>query len=97
MLLGPVVRLNRAVTAILVLHNEPLNAIAISESVSFLAIILNPDSLRNFIASMYAISYAPFMTYEILKRYENQSRPFLQAELIATFLLITFILLEHTL
>jgi uncharacterized membrane protein len=77
----PLIRLNRAITAVLVHPQDPVQAIAFSEIGSVVLPLLNPLMYKKIIGLMAAMSYAPNYSNEILKFYTEQYDKYNYAEI----------------
>ena len=92
------VRLNRAVSSVLLLH-EPLKGIAFSECASALFPLLNTQTMYDQIGLIIAIAYAPQYSSAIIQKYIKQKNAkaivYLQAEICCTLLFIFSWLIFH--
>lgn len=96
--LYPIVRFSRAVSAALILHNDYLNGIAISEIGSVVLPFINISSIFEYIAYISAIMYAPQFSSAIIDKYvsniENRNLVYLQAEICTIMFFIFFMVID---
>lgn len=92
------VRLNRAVSAVLLL-NEPLKGIALSECLSVLLPLLNIQTMYEQMGVIIAIAYAPHYSSAIIQKYSKQKNAkiivYLQAEICCILLFISCWIVFH--
>ena len=93
MYLTPLIRSSRAISACLIYPEHPVTAIAISETISVLGPLLNPQHLSKIIATTMAIIYAPSYAYYYIKASNQVVTIYNQAEItsLLLFILIMFI------
>lgn len=93
MYLTPLIRSSRAISACLIYPEHPVTAIAISETISVLGPLLQPDQYSKIIATIMAIMYAPRFAYYYIKASNQVVTIYNQAEIISLllFILIMFI------
>ena len=81
MYLIPIIRINRAFASSLLLPNEPIKAIALSEIVSVFGPFLNPYMYKKIINMTIVLMYVPYYSSYILKYYNNQNLKYNEAEI----------------
>ena len=88
MLLIPLIRSSRAISACLIYPEHPVQAIAISEVISVIGPMLNPELLPKIIGTMYAIMFDPRFAYYYIKTYHDINTIYNQAEICTALLFI---------
>ena len=88
MLLIPLIRSSRAVSACLIYPEHPVQAIAISEAISVIGPMLNPDLFTKIIGTMYAIMFNPSFAHYFVKTYHDINTIYNQAEICTSLLFI---------
>tara|TARA_B100000902_G_scaffold397269_1_gene460502 strand:- start:10486 stop:10779 length:294 start_codon:yes stop_codon:yes gene_type:complete len=88
MFLIPLIRSTRAISASLIYPEHPVHAIAISEIVSVIGPILNPQLLPKILGTMYAIILNPTFAYYYLQKYNDINNMHNQAEICTGLLFI---------
>lgn len=88
MLLIPLIRSSRAVSACLIYPEHPIQAIAISEAISVIGPMLNPQILTKIIGTIYALSFNPSFAYYYIKTYHDINTIYNQAEICTSLLFI---------
>lgn len=88
MLLIPLIRSSRAVSACLIYPEHPIKAIAISEAISVIGPMLNPQILTKIIGTIYALSFNPSFAYYYIKTYHDINTIYNQAEICTSLLFI---------
>ena len=93
MYLTPLIRSSRAISACLIYPQHPVTAIAISETISVLGPLLQPDQYSKIIATIMAIIYAPSYAYYYIKASNQVVTIYNKAEItsLLLFILIMFI------
>lgn len=94
MYLTPIIRTSRAISACLICPDHPLKAVAISETISLVGPLLNPQYLSKIIATTMAIIYAPSYGYYYVKQLNKVRTIYNEAELITILLFILTILIN---
>ena len=92
MLLIPLIRSSRAVSACLIYPEHPVQVIAISEVISVVGPMLNHENLKKIIGTMFAIMFNPTFAYYYVKTYNNINTIYNQAEVCTYLLFITTII-----
>jgi len=88
MLLIPLVRSSRAVSACLIYPEHPIQAIAISEFASVIGPMLNPDLFTKILGTIYALMFNPTFAHYFIKTYHDLNTIHNQAEICTTLLFI---------
>ena len=88
-MLYPFIRINRAISSILIAPEHPIQAIAVSEIISIVAPLLNPSMYTKTLASLITMMYMPKFSSEILKIHHKQYILYNQAEICCILLFIT--------
>ena len=88
MLLIPLVRSYRAVSACLICPEHPIQAIAVSEFVSVIGPMLNPDLFTKILGTIYALAFNPSFAHYYIKTYHDLNTIHNQAEICTTLLFI---------
>lgn len=88
MLLIPLIRSSRAISACLIYPEHPIQAIAISEFISVTGPMLNPKLFPKIIATIYAIMFNPSFAHYFVKTYHDINTIYNQAELCSALLFI---------
>lgn len=88
MLLIPLIRSSRAVSACLIYPEHPIQAIAVSEFVSVIGPMLNPQILTKVIGTIYALAFNPSFAHYYIKTYHDRNTIHNQAEICTTLLFI---------
>ena len=92
MYLIPFTRINRALASTLLLPNEPIKAIAISETLSILAPFTNPYMYKKIINMTIVLMYIPNYFSYILQYYKNENLKYDQAEICFLLLFNLFLI-----
>jgi len=95
MYLTPLIRSSRAISACLIYPEHPITAIAISETISVLGPLLNPQHLSKIIATTMAIIYAPSYAYYYIKQFNKVTTIYNQAEIISLLLFILIMVVNY--
>ena len=93
MLLIPLIRYGRAISACLIYPEHPVQAIAVIEIVSVIGPLLNPKLLPKIIGSIYAIMYNPSFAIYFIKIYHDVNTIYNQAEVCSTLLFIIYMII----
>lgn len=88
MLLIPLVRSSRAVSACLIYPEHPIQAIAISEFASVIGPMLNPELFTKILGTIYALMFNPTFAHYFIKTYHDLNTIHNQAEICTTLLFI---------
>lgn len=88
MLLIPLIRSSRAVSACLIYPEHPVQAIAISEAISVIGPMLNPQIFTKIIGTICALSFNPSFVYYYIKTYHDINTIYNQAEICTTLVFI---------
>lgn len=88
MLLIPLVRSSRAVSACLIYPEHPIQAIAISEFASVIGPMLKPDLFTKILGTIYALMFNPTFAHYFIKTYHDLNTIHNQAEICTTLLFI---------
>jgi hypothetical protein len=88
MYLVPLIRTNRAIAASLIYPEHPIQAIAISETISVLGPFFNPNMYNKIIGIMFAIMYMPNYSSYFLNYYYKQNLLHDQAEISCLLLFV---------
>ncbi len=88
MYLVPLIRTNRAIAASLIYPEHPIQAIAISETISVLGPFFNPNMYNKIIGIMFAIMYIPNYSSYFLNYYYKQNLLHDQAEISCLLLFV---------
>ena len=91
MLLIPLIRSSRAISACLIYPEHPVQAIALSEFASVIGPILNPELFPKIIGTMFAIMFNPTFAYYYVKTYHDINTIYNQAEICTSLLFIATI------
>ena len=91
MLLIPLIRASRSISACLIYPEHPVQAIAISEFVSVLGPLLNQDLYSVILGSIMAVAYNPRFAYFYLENFYNLNTIYNQAEICTSLLFIATI------
>ncbi len=89
MLLIPLVRSSRAVSACLIYPEHPIQAIAISEFASVIGPMLNPDLFTKILGTIYALMFNPTFAHYFIKTYHDINTIYNQAEICTSLLFIS--------
>ena len=87
-MLYPFIRLNRAIAAILINPSQPIQSIAISETISVVGPLLNPNLYPKIFATLLTMSYFPHFASSILKLHNNKYTIYNQTEICLLLLFI---------
>ena len=88
MLIIPIIRSTRAVSACLIYPEHPVQAIAISEAISVIGPMLNPQIFTKIIGTMYAFMFNPSIAHYFIKKYHDINTIYNQAEICMSLLFI---------
>ena len=91
MYLIPLLRINRALASSLILPNEPIKAIALSETISLIGPFLNPYVYKKIINVITTLLFIPDYTSYVVNYYNQENLKYHQIE-ICTILLFNFFL-----
>lgn len=92
MYLIPFIRINRALASTLLMPNEPIKAIAISETVTLFGPLLNPYMYKKIINMTIILMYIPNYSSNILEYYKNENLKYNQAEICLILLFNLFLI-----
>tara|TARA_A100001011_G_C14192939_1_gene792174 strand:+ start:104 stop:385 length:282 start_codon:yes stop_codon:yes gene_type:complete len=92
MYLIPLVRVNRAIASTIILPEEPIKAIAISEIISAIEPILN---FKEFIVYTMAIMYRPEYSSGILEIYKKHKLVYKEAEICCLLLFLSYFIIQN--
>jgi hypothetical protein len=92
MYLIPLIRLNRAIASTIILPDEPIKAIAISEIISAIEPILN---FKEFMVYTVAIMYRPEYSSEIIKIYEKRKLVYKEAEIYCLLVFLSYFIIQN--
>jgi len=92
MYLIPFIRINRALASTLLMPNEPIKAIAISETVTLFGPFLNPYMYKKIINMTIILMYIPNYSSNILEYYKNENLKYNQAEICLILLFNLFLI-----
>lgn len=95
MLLIPLIRSSRAISACLICPEHPIHAIAISEFVSVIGPILNPDLFTKILGTIYALAFNPSFAHYYIKTYYDINTIYNQAEICTSLLFISIMLIYN--
>lgn len=93
MYLSPLIRINRAVASTLILPDHPIQAIALSETITIFAPLLNPSFYSRTIAHIITFMYNPRFSWYILKNYEKGDIVYNQAEICLLILFNIYLII----
>ena len=85
-----IVRTNRAIALSFILPEQPIKAIALSESISVLEPILNYNIRNQILGLLLAMMYAPQFTSYILDIYTQKNLINIQGEICILLLFISY-------
>ena len=88
MILTPLIRTNRAISACLIYPSHPIQAIAISEFASVIIPLLNPKLFPRILGTIFAIMYQPYFAYYYVKKYHELNTLHNQAEICTLLLFV---------
>ena len=88
MYLVTLIRTNRAIAASLIYPEHPIQAIAVSETISVLVPFFNPNMYNKIIGIMFAIMYMPNYSSYFLNYYYKQNLLHDQAEITCLLLFV---------
>ena len=100
--LYPLVRANRAIVSTMVFPHEPLQAIAISEIVSVVGLLLNPFIYKKIYQTIIAVIYAPKYASYIITLNDEDNKIYRQTEMclllvfIVTFTITQFAISQYS-
>lgn len=94
MYLIPLIRINRAVASTLILPNEPLKAIAVSEIISIFSPIINPFMYKKILTLTISLMYMPNYSYFILNNYKKKNLKYNQPEICFLLLFNLYLLIN---
>lgn len=92
MILVPLIRTTRAISASYIYPQHPIIAVGISEIVSVFGPFLNPKLLSKSLSTFICILYLPQFTSAYLKLYTESEKIYYQTELM---FLMLFIITEY--
>ena len=95
MLLVPYIRSSRAISACLIYPEHPVYAIAISECISVLGPMLNPQIFAKVIGAIYALMFNPSFASYYLKYYNKINTIYNQAEMCSLLLFISGMIITN--
>lgn len=95
MKLYPIIRTTRAISACLIYPEHPLQAIAISEIISSIGPIFNPNIYNKTIALIIAFMYAPKFSYYFIDEINNKENLYYQFEICTSLIFITISSLNY--
>lgn len=88
MYLTPIIRTNRAIAACLIAPNDPLQAIALSETLSVVMPLFNPKLLPKILGIIIAIMYNPYYANYYISSYHKINNIHNEAEICSLLLFI---------
>tara|TARA_Y100000816_G_C25800183_1_gene419117 strand:- start:345 stop:638 length:294 start_codon:yes stop_codon:yes gene_type:complete len=95
MLLIPLIRTTRSISACLIYPEHPVQAIAISEFISVIGPLLNPKLFPKIIGTIYAIMFNPYFAHYFIKTYHDINTIYNQAEICTSLLFIAIIVTNN--
>lgn len=86
--LHPIIRSSRAISACLIYPQDPLTAISVSETISLIGPLFNPNFYSK-IASLTAVfMYCPKLSYYLLENFNKIKNLYYEAEICTSLLFI---------
>ncbi len=95
MYLMPFIRINRAIAATLIYPSHPIQAIAISETISVVGPFINPNMYNKILGLIFAIMYMPNYASYFLNYYNKQNLLHDQAEICSLLFFISKLGLQY--
>ena len=89
------IRTNRAISACLLFPENPIKAIAISETISVISPLLDPYLLSRILGALFAIIYQPHFAYYYIKKYHEICTINNQAEICCLLLFVTTLGIQY--
>jgi len=90
----PLIRFTRTVSAAIIFHEYPIDAIALAECTSVIIPILDISTMYEKLGLIVSIMYAPQYTSSILGKYvnsiETRNRVFYKTEIFCIFIFLSF-------
>lgn len=96
-MLLPFIRFNRALASTLIYPEHPIKAIAISESISVIGPLLNPNMYKKIIGLMLAMMYMPNFASAIINIHNKNKIIYYQSEICPLMLFILTIFVNNCL
>ena len=91
----PLIRANRAVISCLMMPNHPIQAIAISETLSVILPFFNSKNYPKFLSLYMTLSYASYYSSDIIKIYFNETTIYNKIELTGLLSLAGYLLFYY--
>ena len=88
-MLYPFIRVNRAISSILIYPEHPIQAIAASEIISGIGPFLNPLMYKKILGLTIALMYAPTFSHQLLSIYEKDLLKYYQSEICFMLLFLS--------
>ena len=94
-MLYPFIRMNRAIASCLIYPEHPIQAIAISETISVIGPLLNPNNYIRILSCLLTLSYCPDYAGHIFEIYNKPFIKYNQAEICLLLIFILTLSLEY--
>ena len=95
MKLHPIIRTTRAISACLICPEHPLQSIAISETISLIGPLFNPNIYNKMIALTIAFMYAPKFSYYFIDEINNKKNLYYELEICTSLIFIAILSLDY--
>ena len=94
MYLIPFIRFNRAIATTLIIPNETIKAIAISEIISVIGPFLNPYMYKKILSLTLVLMYIPNYSLYFMDYYNEEKLIYNQAEICSLLLFVLTLVLQ---
>ncbi len=93
-MLLPFIRINRACATILIYPQHPIQAIAISETISIIIPLFNPNLYKKTIGIILAIMYMPNYASAIINIENKNRKIYYEFEIYSILIFILFLIIN---
>ncbi len=93
--LHPIIRSTRAISACLIYPEHPLTAISISETISLIGPIFDPNIYNKIISLTIAFIYSPKLSYYFINNFNKTKNLYYEAEICTSLLFILCLCLDY--
>ena len=93
--LHPIIRSTRAISACLIYPEHPLTAISISETITLIGPIFDPNIYNKIISLTIAFIYSPKLSYYFINNFNKNKNLYYEAEICTSLLFILCLCLDY--
>ena len=93
--LHPIIRSSRAISACLIYPQDPLTAISVSETISLIGPLFNPNFYSKIASLTSAFMYCPKLSYYFLDSFNKTNNLYYQSEICMSLFFILCLSLDY--